>query len=158
MKSRDWLGLTVEPVEGGVRGAVSALGLAAVGNTTSSHDAVDVGDTDATTSVTEVKPVNSTGTIRASGGSRRGLDAVELLADEKLFGLIEVKGRNSSSVEEVMSKVRELLLETLNLEVLLLGEGVGGRSSDAVCVEVERDLSGAEDVGSERCPFIGSQR
>jgi len=156
MKSRDWFALTVEPVESGVRGAVGALGLAAVRNTTGSHDAVDVGDTNATTSVTEVEPVDSAGTIRASGGSRRSLNTVELLADEKLVGLVEVKGRNSSSVEEVMSEVGELLLEALNLEIFLLGERVGGGSSDAVCVEVKRDLSGAKNIASERGPFVGS--
>lgn len=155
MKIRDWFGLTVEPVEGGVRGAVGALGLAAVRNTSSSVDAVDVGDTNATTSVAKVEPVNSAGTVRTSGGGRGSLDTVELLADEKLVGLVEVKGRNSSSVEEMMSEVGKLLLDALDLEILLLGERVGGRSSDAVGVEVERNLSGAENVTSERGPFVG---
>jgi len=129
-----------------------------VGSTAGSLDAVDVGDSDATTSVTEVEPVNSTSSFRASRGRSRGLDTVELLAEEELVDSVEVKGGNSSSVEVVVAEVRKRLAHTANLNGGLLDEGLSEGSSDAVLVEVQRNLSSVEDIGSERLPLVLGER
>lgn len=146
--------LTVEPVEGCVGGAVNTLGLAAVGSTTRSLNAVDVGDSDAATSVAEVEPVNGTSSFGASRGRGRGLDTVELLAEEELVDSVEVKGGNSSSIEVVVAEVRKRLAHTLNLDGGLRGEGISEGSSDTVLVEVKRNIASVENIRGERLPLV----
>lgn len=124
-----------------------------MGSTTRSLNTVDVGDSNATTSVAEVEPVNGTSSFGASRGRSRGLDTVKLLAEEELVDSVEVEGGNSSSVEVVVAEVRKWLAHTLNLDGGLRGEGLSEGSTDTVLVEVQRDLASVEDIRGERLPL-----
>lgn len=145
--------LIIEPVESGVRGAVSALDLAAVRSTTCSQDTVGNGYTLAATGIPEIEPFNGTSPFRASGSRGGSLDMVDLLSDEELVGLVEVEGWDTSSVEEVVTKVGDFLTETLNLERFFLREGVGVGGA-TILVAVQRDIPSVENIRSKRSPFL----
>lgn len=146
-------GLAVEPVGGGVRGAVLASSSAAVGVAASSQDAVDVFEAVAAAAgVAQVEPGNGAGAIGAGVGGGRGVGAVELLAEEGAGA--EGEGRDAGGVEVVVADEGDVG-HAAELEGGVRGEGVLGVGAGAVGEEVQGDGVVVESLCAEAGPGGG---
>lgn len=106
----------------------------------------------AATRISKVEPVNGTSSFRSSGSRSRGFDTPDLLSDKKVIYLVKIESRNTSRVKKVVTKVRDILMQALHLERLLLGERVG-KGSAAATVAIQRDFLPVEDIRRKGSPF-----
>lgn len=151
--------LAVEPVGRGISCGVAADRSAAMRVAATGEDAIDHGETQAATSVSELQPSNSASAIGALVRGGGSIDPFQLLRGENLLAIAKNKLRDASSAEEVVTSEGDRL-KAVELERRILGErvlsiGALDSAGNAPCcggIAVQGNLVSVECLGRQLFP------